>query len=161
MEPLAFCSLSSLTSATALTACSYASFTGTANGTILYITGVTGFIPLETTLAGIGVPAGTIITGQTSGPTGGAGTYTTNIPTTASAASLTAGGIPAGANYAVICAYVQGVVYRDDGGTPTGTPGTGGQGIAAGQCISYNSKFTQLQFIQQASGAILGISFYR
>lgn len=72
------------------------------------------------------------------------------------------GGIPASATYVVICAYTQGVVWRDDGVAPTGTPGTGGQGLAANQCIPYNgSPFTAIRFIQQTSGAILGISFYR
>lgn len=70
-------------------------------------------------------------------------------------------GIPSGTTYAVICAYTQGVVWRDDGTAPTGTPGTGGQGLAANQCIPYNGTFTAIRFIQQASGAILGITFYR
>ena len=69
--------------------------------------------------------------------------------------------IPAGTTYAVICAYTQGVVWRDDGTAPTSTPGTGGQGIAAGQCIPYNGNFNAIQFIQQTSGALLGVSFYR
>lgn len=71
------------------------------------------------------------------------------------------GGIPSGTTYAVICAYAQGVVWRDDGGSLSGTPGSGGQGLAAGQCLPYNGTFTALRFIQQTSGAILGVSFYR
>jgi hypothetical protein len=63
--------------------------------------------------------------------------------------------------YAVICAYTSGVVYRDDGTAPTATPGTGGQGIAAGQCISYSGNFGAIQFIQQAAGAIVGVSIYQ
>ena len=65
------------------------------------------------------------------------------------------------ANYAVICAYVQGAVYRDDGVAPTSTPGIGGQGISTGACLSYSGPIPTLQFIQQTSGAILGISFYQ
>ena len=65
------------------------------------------------------------------------------------------------ATYAVICAYTSGVVWRDDGTAPTGTPGTGGQGIAANQCIPYNGTFTAIQFIQQSSGAIIGVALYR
>ena len=65
------------------------------------------------------------------------------------------------ATYAVICAYTAAVNYRDDGGIPTGTVGTGGQGLTAGQCMSYNGSFSAIQFIQQASGAILGVSFYK
>ena len=64
-------------------------------------------------------------------------------------------------NYAVICAYVSGVVYRDDGVAPTATPGTGGQGISSGTCLPYSGPIQNLQFIQQAAGAILGISLYR
>lgn len=71
------------------------------------------------------------------------------------------GGIPTGTTYAVICSYAQGVVWRDDGTAPSATPGTGGQGIAANQCIPYNGDFTKIRFIQQTSGAVLGVSFYR
>ena len=70
-------------------------------------------------------------------------------------------GVPANTTYAVICAYTQGVVWRDDGVAPTAVPGAGGQGIAAGQCIPYNGNFGQIQFIQQAPGAVLGVSFYQ
>jgi hypothetical protein len=63
--------------------------------------------------------------------------------------------------YAIICAYTSGVVYRDDGTAPTATPGTGGQGISAGQCISYSGNFGTIQFIQQAGGAIVGVSIYQ
>ena len=65
------------------------------------------------------------------------------------------------ATYLVICAYTQGVVWRDDTVAPTSTPGVGGQGIVANQCIPYNGTPSALQFIQQASGAVLGVSFYR
>ena len=42
----------------------------------------------------------------------------------------------------------------------TTSTGTGGQGIASGNCIGYNATFSLLQFIQGTSGAILGVSFY-
>jgi hypothetical protein len=71
------------------------------------------------------------------------------------------GGIPALTTYAVICAYAQGVVWRDDGTAPTGTPGSGGMGLSSGQCLPYNGIIANIQFIQQTSGAILGVSFYR
>lgn len=71
------------------------------------------------------------------------------------AANLTA------ATYVVICAYSQGVVYLDDGETPTSTPGSGGVGIAAGQCVPYNGTISALQFIQQAATATIGVSLYR
>jgi hypothetical protein len=78
-----------------------------------------------------------------------------------SATSLTTcpNGIPPTANYAAICAYAQGVVWRDDG-VPTGTPGSGGQGISAGFCIPYSGNFSAFQAIQQTGGAILGVTFY-
>lgn len=79
------------------------------------------------------------------------------------ATSLTTGcgGIPLGATYAVMCAYTQGVVWRDDGPPPTGTPGSGGQGLNSGNCMGYNGRMNQIQFIQQAGGAILGVTFYK
>lgn len=79
----------------------------------------------------------------------------------ATALATCSGGIPSGTTYGVFCAYTQGVVWRDDGTAPTGTAGSGGQGLSAGQCLPYNGTFTAIQFIQQASGAVLGISFYR
>lgn len=82
-------------------------------------------------------------------------------PAAATKLSSCSGGIPAGTTYAVICSYIQGVVWRDDGVAPTATAGSGGQGLAANQCLPYNGTFTALQFIQQISGAILGVSFYR
>jgi phage tail sheath gpL-like len=63
--------------------------TGTGTGTSLVVTAVTGNIGIGSTVTGTGVPAGTKITNQQSGTTGGAGTYTTSVATTASAAALT------------------------------------------------------------------------
>lgn len=77
------------------------------------------------------------------------------------ALSACSGGVPTGTTYAVLCAYTQGVTWRDDGTAPTATAGSGGQGIAAGQCIPYNGDFTKIRFIQQTGGAILGASFYK
>jgi hypothetical protein len=161
--PLGFCSVSSMSSATPLTVstCARATFTGTGSGTNLTASSVTGLILPGDAASGTGVPAGTTIVSQSSGVTGGAGVYVTSNPTTSSGASLTTGGVPVGATYAVICAYVQAVNYRDDGAAPTASTGTGGQGIASGNCIGYVGTMTALQFIQQASGAILGVSFYR
>lgn len=70
------------------------------------------------------------------------------------------GGIPAGTAYAAICAVTQGVNWRDDGVAPTGSAG-GGIPISAGSCMGYNATFTAILFIQQTSGAILTVSFYR
>jgi len=80
--------------------------------------------------------------------------------TTTIAQGVTIPGIPPGANWVLICAYVQGIVWLDVA-TPTGTPGAGGQGIIAGQCYGYPGTLSQLQIIQQAAGAIVGVSFYK
>ena len=66
-----------------------ASFTGTASGTALTVTAVTGYISAGDTVTGTGIPGGTTIVSQTSGTTGGAGVYVTSVSTTASAASIT------------------------------------------------------------------------
>jgi hypothetical protein len=62
--------------------------TGTASGATLTMTAVTGTIAIGAQVSGLGVPAGTTILNQTSGTTGGAGVYTTDQATTASAAPL-------------------------------------------------------------------------
>lgn len=80
--------------------------------------------------------------------------------TTTTSHGVTITGVPPLANWALICAYVQGVVWNDDD-IPTSTPGTGGQGIAANQCFGYPGPLSVIQFIQQTSGAILGVSFYK
>lgn len=160
--PRGFCSMTLTGSATAPTPanCPVASFTGTGSGTTLTVTSVTGTIFPGAFLAGTGVPSGTYIASQVSGTTGGAGVYTTSNPTTSNSASLTTG-YTQETNYAIICSTTQAVNYRDDGQAPTATPGTGGQPIAAGSCIPYNGNFNLLQFIQQTSGAIVGISYYK
>ena len=66
-----------------------ASFTGTASGTALTASSVTGTIQVGATIAGTGVPSGTTIIAQVSGTAGGAGVYTTSASTTASSASIT------------------------------------------------------------------------
>jgi hypothetical protein len=167
--PLGFCSVSSMASATALTPanCPLATFTGTGSSHQMTASAVTGLISQGDVITGTGVPANTSIQGQItpllSGEVlGGAGRYSTNNVVTSSAQTITAGP-GATVTYAVFCAYTQAINYRDDGVAPTATLGTGGQGIASGNCIPYTGKFSNvtLQFIQQTSGAILGASFYR
>lgn len=159
--PMGFCYDTSLGSAVALTAFTCASFTGTGSGTRLTATSVNGQIQVGQTVSGTGVPAGTTIVSQVSGTANGAGVYVTSQATTSSGASLTTGGAPQNATYAVICAYTEAVNYRDDGTAPTATTASGGQTIPAAQCIPYNGTFTALQFIQQAGGGEIGISFYK
>lgn len=67
-----------------------ATFTGTGSGTNLTAASVTGEIAVGDLINGTGVPGGTTIVSQTSGPTGGAGVYVTNNATTSSGAALTA-----------------------------------------------------------------------
>jgi len=159
--PAGFCSLTSMSSAKGLSSCAMASFTGTGSGSNLTASAVTGLILPGEVVTGSGVPTGTLVLSQASGTPGGAGVYVTSAPTTSNSASLTANGPAFAVSYALICAYVQGVVWRDDGVAPTGAPGSGGNGIAANQCISYNGTFSAIQFIQQTSGAVLGISLYK
>ena len=69
-----------------------ATATGTASGTNLTLSAVTGVIHPGTaasaSITGTGVPASTWIVSQTSGTTGGAGVYVTNNVTTASTAAI-------------------------------------------------------------------------
>jgi Baseplate J-like protein len=67
-----------------------ATFTGTGSGTNLTVTGVTGSIGIGDVISGTGVPGGTTILSQTSGPPGGAGIYVTSGATTASSSAITA-----------------------------------------------------------------------
>ena len=171
--PIAVCYLSSMSAATKLSAGVCASFTGTGSGTNLTVTSVSGLIQPGMTLAGTGVAAGTTIVSQTSGTPGKAGVYVTSAATTSSSASLTAGGIPVNwgpagnvsATYASICAYAQGVVWRDDGGDPTATAGSGGQALLASStvrdCMPYSGNFLLFEAIQLQSGAFLAVSYYR
>lgn len=159
--PLGFCSLSSMSSSTGLSSCAMATFTGTGSGKNLTVSSVTGIIGVGEVLSGTGIPSGTIVASQSTGTPGGAGVYVTSVATTSNGASLTASGPPTAATYAAICAYAQAVVWRDDGVAPTATPGSGGQGIAAGSCIPYNGTLSAFRAIQQTGGAILGVSFYK
>ena len=61
------------------------SFTASSSGTTaLTVSGISGMLLVGDTLSGPGVPSSTIITSQTSGTTGGNGTYTTYPATTLS-----------------------------------------------------------------------------
>lgn len=158
--PLGQCQITSLGSATLITAanCTRASFTATASGSNLTTSSVSGIIQVGDNLAGTGVPAGTYILSQTSGTAGGAGVYITSGATTASAASLTSGGIPRGATLAVISTEGAAIRYRDDGQAPTTSVG---MPLAVGQAFTYQSTLSKLMLIQQASSAVVDIAFYR
>lgn len=94
-----------------------ATFTATATGTSLAVTSVTGKISIGETISGTGVPAGTTIIAQVSGTTGGAGTYTTSVATTASAATVTSFG-----DVVNVTAVGSGTLNVGDAITGTGVP---------------------------------------
>lgn len=76
------------------------------------------------------------------------------ITSLSSATNLT---VPAGASMAVIVVEGQGVRWRDDGTAPTSTVG---MPLAVGSSMNYDGDMKKVQFIQQASGGILNISYY-
>jgi hypothetical protein len=75
-----------------------------------------------------------------------------------SLSSATSLSVPGGAKYAIICAETAGVRWRDDGTNPTAAIG---MPLAASSCIQYYNFLTSLSFIQQVSGAILDVTYYR
>lgn len=66
--------------------------------------------------------------------------------------------VPATARVAEIVVEAQGIRYRDDGTAPTSTVGIP---VAAGVSFQYSGNLSGIQFIQQTSGAILNVSYYR
>lgn len=66
-----------------------ASFTGVVASGVLTASSVTGTIIVGMTISGTGVTAGTTITAQLTGPTGGAGTYSVVGSTTVSSTTIT------------------------------------------------------------------------
>lgn len=167
LTTIGMCNIGSVASATKITTsnCVFASFTGVISGNVLTASSVTGSILQGQAVIGTGVPAGTYVTGSGTG-TGGAGTYNLNLPPTApvvSSESMTTSGVPPFARYLVICVSTQAVNYRGDKTAPTAAVG-GGQPIPAGQCVPYPSmavKMTDLQFVQQAGGAVVTMEFFQ
>lgn len=161
--PLGYCQLSAsqLASSVGLASCTRASFTGTADtdATRLVVTSVTGIILVGDTVAGTGIPAGTKVTGQVSGTTGGAGTYQLSGANAASSASLTSGGIPATATMAWIQAETADVRWRDDAGAPTASIGS--IILHGNPPLLYTGTLSALRFIALSGSPLLDISFYR
>ena len=128
MTALGLCTQTSVSAAVTLGAGTCASFTGTASGTILTATSVSGLIEPGETVSGTGVPANTTIVSQQTatggGAAGGAGTYVTSQVTTASSASLTTTGIPTAAVLAIVTVETNAARWRDDGTAPTASVGT-------------------------------------
>lgn len=111
-------------------------FTATGAGLDLTVTAVTGLISIGDYIAGTGVTAGTTITGQVSGTTGGAGVYTTSIATTVAGTTVTSFG-----DVLDVTAVATGILAVGDAITGTGVP--------AGAFIA-----------SQVSGAIGGVGVY-
>lgn len=158
--PMGYCqiSASSLGSATGLSACVAATFTGTCSGSTLTASSVTGAINVGWTITGTGIPSGAIVAAKGTG-TGGAGTYTLSAACTASSASLSAVGPPVGATFATFQAETQNIRFRDDGAAPSTTVG---QILIQGQPpTSYTGTMTALSFIDATAGGLLDASFYK
>ncbi len=66
--------------------------------------------------------------------------------------------VPQTAKIAEICVETQAIRYRDDGTSPTGAVGIP---VAAGSCFQYSGSLTALQLIQQVSGAVVDVTYYR
>lgn len=181
--PLGYCILTAtqLASATGLASCTSANFTGTASGTNLTASAVTGSIRPGQTVTGPGVFANTTILSQASGAGGcapvgtpscaanGAGVYVTSQASIASAGSLASGGIPVAtattlaANSALLEADTANIRFRDDGGAPTSSNGIFLVGTASNNVpnqVFYTGALSQLQFILATGSPILHVAFY-
>lgn len=66
--------------------------------------------------------------------------------------------VPSGAWYAVITVESAGIRWRDDGTAPTASVG---MPVAAGSTFYYTGSFAKFAIIQQTSGAIINVSWYR
>lgn len=82
----------------------------------------------------------------------------TNLDTAKDLSQGDLGVIPAVAQIAIIQSEEQAVRWRDDGTAPTATVGLL---LAAGAWIVYYGDLKRIQFIEQAAGAIVHVSFYR
>jgi hypothetical protein len=160
VTPVGQCQLSAtqLASPVALASCLGASFTATCVGTTLTASSVTGAIKPGEVLAGTGIVAGTTVSANGTG-TGGAGTYTTSQACTSSGASLTASGIPQGANALSMQAEVASVRWRDDGGAPSAA--IGGLIVSGLNPYFYNGQLSALQFMAASGSPLLDVQFYK
>ena len=176
VQPLGYCILSAtqLAAAIGLSSCVSASFTGTGSGTTLTASAVSGIIKPGQTVTGPGVAVNTTIVAQLTGSggcvpgssgctAGGAGTYQTSQATTANAGSLNSGGIPPGANSALLEADTANIRFRDDGGAPTSSQGIFLVGTASNNVpnqVFYSGTLSALQFIAATGSPVLHAAFY-
>lgn len=96
------------------------------------------------------------------GPINPAG-YCQLAVTTVVQTSTCSGGIPAGANYAVVCNEGTAARWRDDGTAPTTTVGNIlGTGTATAPiCAAFSTTFSTLQWVAESGTATLDITFYK
>jgi hypothetical protein len=66
--------------------------------------------------------------------------------------------VPTGALWAIIRVEAEDVRWRDDGTAPSSTIG---MPLAAGETMVYRAALAAIQFIQQTSGAILNVVYYK
>lgn len=104
-------------SATGSIGATFTASAGSPDATQLVVTAVTGKISVGDTVSGTGITAGTTITGQISGTTGGAGTYQLSAANTTSAATVTSFG-----DVLHITAVGSGTLNIGDKVTGTGVP---------------------------------------
>jgi hypothetical protein len=166
LEALGYCQLSAsqLAAAISITQCVRASWTGNANpsgSTQLVATAVTGKILIGDVVVGTGVPSGVTIVSQLSGTPNGQGAYILSAPTTASAASITSGGVPLTATvaYFSVEAASSGIRWRDDGVAPTASVG---QLMLTGAApVLYTGSIPALQFIANTGSPLVDITFFK
>lgn len=65
---------------------------------------------------------------------------------------------PTDATLAMIVVEDQAVRWRDHGGAPTATVG---MPLEAGDSFTYNGNLHAIEFIEQAAGATLNVSYYK
>lgn len=86
-----------------------------------------------------------------------ASSFCTVSPVTSSALCT----VPTGALCALISPTGQSINWRDDGSAATATAGTGGQALAAGASLWYCGTLSTIRMIQQASAAVVSVSYYK
>lgn len=74
------------------------------------------------------------------------------------ALSSCSGGVPAGANFAVMQPEAQAIRYRDDGTAPTSSVGFP---VAVGASFTRSGNLSNVRVISATSGAKLNVLFYK
>jgi hypothetical protein len=137
-----------------VTAVTSVTVTGSISGTVLTITGVTsGTLGSGQVISGTGITAGTTITAQTSGTTGGVGTYTVSVSQTVSSTTITSVPLLAVGDVVVGTNVAAGTVIT---GVGTGTGGVGTYTVSISQLAAsgtINTRGVRYLFYRSASGS--------